>query len=92
VGLDDRRIPNFIKNNQASQPAFMQKSVGEGMRISSYPYDGMAAMGHSDRRGDDNKSQFFRSFLHPDYLVQKCLQRAWLSGISRAVTMFASLH
>jgi len=55
VELDDRRIPYFIKNNQASQPPFMQKRVGEGMRISSYPYDGMAAMGHSDRRGDDNK-------------------------------------
>jgi hypothetical protein len=51
VELDDRRI----KNNQASQPPFMQKSVGEGMRINSYPYDGTAAMGHSDRRGDDNK-------------------------------------
>jgi hypothetical protein len=33
----------------------MPEKRDEGMRISTYPHDGMAAMGYSDCQGDDNK-------------------------------------
>lgn len=35
------------------------------MRIGTYPHDGMAAMGHSDRRGEDNKMRILQVILAP---------------------------